>query len=129
MTQKIRVVRVQEYGYYVNQLRWDIGFETWVWRQIVTSQTAHTKYKWPPCATEWNPPMEIFTRTPLILCVIALNINYQRSMNRKNIRLPIEKSHWIKSPPIKIFCVRHCVSNGNVWALCFRRPPPSISNV
>jgi len=22
----------------------------------VTSQSAHTKYKWPPYATEWNPP-------------------------------------------------------------------------
>jgi len=22
----------------------------------MTSQTAHTKYKWPPYATEWNPP-------------------------------------------------------------------------
>jgi len=25
-------------------------------RQIVTSQRAHTKYKWPPYATEWTPP-------------------------------------------------------------------------
>ena len=24
--------------------------------KIVTSQTAHIKYKWPPCATEWPPP-------------------------------------------------------------------------
>jgi len=24
--------------------------------QIVTSQTAHTKHKWPPYATEWTPP-------------------------------------------------------------------------
>jgi len=33
---------------------------TWIWRQIVTSQTANTKYKWLPYATEWNPPMKIF---------------------------------------------------------------------
>jgi len=26
----------------------------------VTSQTAHTEYKWPPCATEWYPPMKFF---------------------------------------------------------------------
>jgi len=26
----------------------------------VTSQTAHTKYKWPPYATDWNLPMKIF---------------------------------------------------------------------
>ena len=42
-----RGVRVQEYAYYVNKLRQNVGLETWIWRQIVTSQTAHTKYKWP----------------------------------------------------------------------------------
>jgi len=43
-------VRVEDYAYYfVNKLR----MKTWIWRQIVTSQTAHTKYKWPPYATEW----------------------------------------------------------------------------
>ena len=52
---KIRRVRVEEYAYYVNKLR----LKTWIWLQIVTSQRAHTKYKWPPYATEWNP-MEIF---------------------------------------------------------------------
>ena len=26
----------------------------------VTSQTTHTKYKWPPYATEWNPSMKSF---------------------------------------------------------------------
>jgi len=49
-------VRVEEYAYYVNKLRQNIGLETWIWRKIVTSQTAHTKYKQPPYATEWNPP-------------------------------------------------------------------------
>ena len=44
-------VRVEVYAYYVNKLR----LKVWTWRQIVTSQTAHTKYKWPPYATEWNP--------------------------------------------------------------------------
>ena len=43
---------VEEYAYYVNKPR----LKTWIWRQIVTSQTAHTKYKWPPSATEWTPP-------------------------------------------------------------------------
>ena len=37
-----------------------VGLETWLWRQIVTSETAHTKYKWPPYAIEWIPPMKIF---------------------------------------------------------------------
>jgi len=49
---KIRGVREEEYAYYVNKLR----LKTWIRRQIVTSQTAHTKYKWPPYATEWKPP-------------------------------------------------------------------------
>jgi len=56
MTHKLRGVRVDEYAYYVNKLRQNVGMETWIWRQIVTSQTAHTKYKWPPYATEWKPP-------------------------------------------------------------------------
>ena len=51
---------VEEYAYYVNKLRQNIGMEKWIWRQIVTSQTAHTKYKWLPYATEWNPSMKIF---------------------------------------------------------------------
>ena len=54
---KIRGVYVEEYAYYVNKLRW----KTWIRRQIVTSQTAHTKYKLPPSATEWNPPWKFST--------------------------------------------------------------------
>ena len=65
MTHKLRGVRVEKYAYYVNQLRQNVGLETGIWRQIVTSQTAHTKYKWPPYATEWKPPHEKFLRTPL----------------------------------------------------------------
>jgi len=49
-------VRVDEYAYYVNKLRQNFGLETGIWRQILTSQTVRTKYKWPPYATEWNPP-------------------------------------------------------------------------
>jgi len=60
MTHKIRRVRVEECAYYVNKLRQNVGLVTWIWRQIVTSQTVHTKYKWPLHATEWNPPMKIF---------------------------------------------------------------------
>jgi len=43
---KKKGVRVEEYAYYVNKLRQNAGLETWIWRQIVTSQKAHTKYKW-----------------------------------------------------------------------------------
>jgi len=52
-------VRVEEYAYCVNKFRENVGLE-----QIVTSQTPHTKYKWPPHATEWTPH-EHFLRTPL----------------------------------------------------------------
>jgi len=45
---------------YVNKLRLNVGLETWKWRQIVTSQTAHTKYKWLPHDAETNPSMKIF---------------------------------------------------------------------
>jgi len=45
--------------YYVIKLRQNVGLETRLWRQIATSQIAHTKYKWPPYATQGNPPMKI----------------------------------------------------------------------
>ena len=38
-------VDVEKYAYYVNKLRQNVGLETWKWRQIVTSQTVHTKNK------------------------------------------------------------------------------------
>ena len=60
MTHKIRGVDVEKYTYYVNKLCQKVGLETWIWRQIVTSQTVHIKHKWPPSAAEWKPPMEIF---------------------------------------------------------------------
>ena len=60
MTHEIRRVRVEECAYYVNKLRQNVGLETWIWRQIVTSQRPHITSKWPPYATEWNPPMKIF---------------------------------------------------------------------
>ena len=59
MTHKIREVDVEKYAYYVNKLRQNVGLEKWLWRQIVTSQTEHTKYKWLPHATEWTPPKKI----------------------------------------------------------------------
>jgi len=48
-------VREERYAYCINKLRRNVGVETWIWLQIVTSQKAHTKYKWPPHATEWRP--------------------------------------------------------------------------
>ena len=58
-------MRAEENAYYVNKLRQNVGLETWIWGQIVTSQTGHTKYKLPPYATELNPVHEHFQRTPL----------------------------------------------------------------
>ena len=60
MTYKVKRVDVEKYAFYVNKLRQNVGLETGKWRQIVTSQTAHTKYKWPPYDPEPNPPMKIF---------------------------------------------------------------------
>ena len=56
MTHKMKGVHIQEYAYYVNKLRQNVGLEIWICRQIVTSQTAPTKNKWPLLATERNPP-------------------------------------------------------------------------
>ena len=58
MTHKIRGVDVEKFAYYVNKLRQNVGLETWKRRQIVTSQTAHTKHKWQPRDPESNPPNE-----------------------------------------------------------------------
>jgi len=44
-------VRVEEYAHYVKKFPQNVGLVTWIWRQIVTSQTVHTKYKWPLQAT------------------------------------------------------------------------------
>ena len=54
MTYKTRRECVEEYAYYVNKLRQNVGLEAWIGRQIGTSQTAHTKYKWPLNATFWK---------------------------------------------------------------------------
>jgi len=40
MTHKLRGVRVDEFAYYVNKLRQNVGLETWIWRQFVTSGLA-----------------------------------------------------------------------------------------
>jgi len=45
MTHKLRVLRVTEHAYYANKLRENVGLETGIRHQVVTSQTAHAKYK------------------------------------------------------------------------------------
>ena len=51
MTHKVTGVRVDEYVSYVNTPCQNVDVETLILRQIVTSQTPHTKYKWP-----WTKP-------------------------------------------------------------------------
>jgi len=43
MTHKTRRVRVEEYAYYVNKLHQNVGLETSIRRQIVTSETERTQ--------------------------------------------------------------------------------------
>ena len=57
---RLRTTGVDEYAYYANKLRQNVGLARWIWRQTVTSQTAHIKWKWPPYATEWKSSMKIF---------------------------------------------------------------------
>ena len=65
--------------YYVNKLRQNVGLETCKWREIVTSQTANTKYKWPSYDPEPTPPHENFLLTPLgegVIIGMQLNTDY-----------------------------------------------------
>ena len=68
-------MREEEYAYYVNKLPQNVGLETWIWRQIVTSQRAHAKYKWRSYAAEWTPPHENILRTPLDMFVALENVD------------------------------------------------------
>jgi len=44
----------------------------------VTSQTAHTKYKWLPYAAEWTPPMKSFcVRHCFLKCKIMQHLPFQ----------------------------------------------------
>jgi len=56
MAHKLRRVHVEEQAYCVNNFHENVDLETWIWSQIVTSQTGRTKHKWPPYATEWTSP-------------------------------------------------------------------------
>ena len=50
-------------------------WKTWIWRQIMTSQTMQTNFKWSPYDTEWNPH-ENFLRTPLISNTMVFKLFY-----------------------------------------------------
>ena len=66
---KKRGVRVEEYAYDVNKLRQNVSLETWICHQIVTSQRPHNTNKWPPYATEWNPPWKFSAYATATCCV------------------------------------------------------------
>ena len=72
-----------------HELRINVGLETGLWRHIVTSQTAHNKYKWIPYATEWTPPMKIF-------CVRHWSRVSHRSQTTSASREEIGKILWRK---------------------------------
>ena len=72
VTHKISGVDVEKYAYYVNKLHQNVGLETWKWRQIVTSQTAHTKYKWSPYDPQPKPPPWKFS----VYATVSENVLY-----------------------------------------------------
>jgi len=86
MTHKIRRVRVEEYAYYVNKLRQNVGLVKLLWHKIVTSQTAHTKYNDHHMPLNENSPMKIFcVRHWLafdILSVVNINIPWHLSFRK-----------------------------------------------
>jgi len=62
----------------------------------VTSQRAHTKYKWPPYANEWNTTHENFLCTPLAVCMFISN-SMQLCWTIDNIPLPlVSRMLWLK---------------------------------
>jgi len=87
MTHKIRVVRIEEYAYYVNKLRQNVGLETWIWRQIVTLQRPQTINKWPPYATEWNPPMKIFCVRHWVLSIFSDCVLFYHAFHLKSTHI------------------------------------------
>jgi len=45
---------------FAKTLVWKHEYDVRLWGHIVTSQTEHTKYKWPAYASEWNPLWKFF---------------------------------------------------------------------
>jgi len=52
-------LRVEEYAYYINKRRQNVGLKTCIWRQIVTSQQL-TQIQMTTICHWMNPPMKIF---------------------------------------------------------------------
>ena len=78
MTHKIKGGDVEKYAYYFNRIRQSVGLETWKWRQVVTLQTAHTKYIWPlydpqPKHPHESTPLPMTTRTEFIVLKVLWN--------------------------------------------------------
>ena len=60
MTHVLRWVRAEEYEYCVKKIRENVRLETWIWRRIVTSQTAHTNTNDHHMPLNEAPSMKIF---------------------------------------------------------------------
>ena len=115
MTHKIRGVRVQEYAYYVNKLRQNVGFETSIWRQIVTSQRLPTTNEWPQYGTEWNPPMKNFcARHCLSQCFQTVTVAYFPTSLLSYGYVTIGREFRVRSACSTLLCVllqqRWCVT-------------------
>jgi len=86
MTHKLRGVRVEKYAYYANKRRQNVGLETWIWRQIVTSQRAHTKYKWLPYATEWKPQWKFSAYATECIDAFKMKLKLYFSVIKRNLK-------------------------------------------
>ena len=84
----------------------------------MTSQTAHTKYKWPPYANEWNQarnqkgaigqlPPEIFTN--VCICMVQQQVTSFCPSRKDQLVAALNET-----PPMKISCVRHWSQHRNV---------------
>ena len=106
--------------------------KTLVWKQdydviFVTSQTAHTKYKWLPYAAEWNPPHEKFLRTPLCYANVAnslmcyINLKYiwaNYVLLKPGVYTPTLKKHQVVRD-LKKF-ENHCSSESVAFCASYR---------
>ena len=111
MTYKIRGVVVEEYAYYVNKLRQNVGLETWMCCQIVTSQTAHTKSKWPPHATEWKKNPWKFSAYATGQAWALLVVKH-KSRLKTGQRFGICSNYWNIAANFSLFL---CFTAGRTW--------------
>ena len=120
---------VEKYAYYVNKRRQIVGLETWKWRQIVTSQTAHTKCKWPPYDPEQTPPWKFSAYGILLDTELSDDKDIQRQLRYQycaanKLRASFSRcSNADKNVIFRSFCVPMDASQlcGNFRKSCMQR--------